>query len=150
MNHRSGPSLQVVARYDARGGMQLEGGPVELRQLAEVIRAARPEGAEYSLTTPEGADPRPYDGFLYSMAVSATDELVHVTRQSDSIHIAGSRAGLALLSQSILHVADQAETNSLTGSVNYHVHIEYHEGHPFLGTGSEPFTIMLRNARRQF
>lgn len=137
------PHLAVVARYDRQGGIEIAGGPDDLRHLADLLLSERPE-AVFKLTVPQAGEAAPFDGFVSSMSVETANQKVRITRRGDSICVAGSGAALTSLARSIEFVANGTEANRDGNAA--HIHIEFYEGHPFLQSDSEPLTVALRSA----
>lgn len=133
--------LAVVARYDSRGGIEIEGASGDLQRLSDILVSADLESV-FRLTIPESGDAAPYDGFLSSICVLKRGEKARIARRGDSIRVEGSEAALGLLSQSIKFLADKAD--DAAGPVPLHMHEEPYDGHPYMELDSEPLIVALR------
>lgn len=134
--------LQLVARFERSGGIELEGSAAGLLRLAALLRRGD-DGMVYQLTVPADREAGPYDGFLAQLRLKTTAEPVRIYRDAETLQIEGSSAGLETLSQNIEFLVSSAAGPDAIEEGHRHVHIEYYEGHPFLAQETEPLTIVL-------
>jgi hypothetical protein len=75
------------------------------------------------------------------LSVECFGQKARIAREADAIQIHGPKAALESLAKTIEFLAASAEDEG--GVCPRHLHIEYYEGHPFLGPDSEPLILTV-------
>ena len=135
--------LQVVARFEREGGIELEGTAEALGRLATLLRRGGADGA-HSLTIPTDRAAAPYDGFIAQLRLETTSGRVRIHRDGDTLRIEGSAEALVTLAQNVAFLVSQGGATGSVCDEHRHVHVEYYDNHPFLSQEAEPLTIVLR------
>lgn len=134
--------LELVARFEVGGGIELEGPAAGLLRLAALLRRGD-EGTACQLAVPADREALPYDGFLAKLRLEATAGRVRIYRDAETLRIEGFPEGLEALSQNVEFLVSSAVGPDAIEQEGRHVHVEYYENHPFLSQEAEPLTILL-------
>jgi len=107
--------------------VEVEGSSAALRNLAESFRTATGNATSWQVTS-AGPDE------VHVISVRRTDSLVQIRYSSGALSIEGAQSKLDVLADNIEYVAF-SDPNSA------HIHVEHHEGHPYLAPGSIPLVV---------
>ncbi len=122
MNHR----LLLNSVSVVGGDLELQGTPDALRELASCLRSAGSlETCIDANAIGEGAPQR--------VCVRVTKGMVRIYRLAAVLCIGGSPERLEILAGNVDTIASSGPGN--------HIHVEHYEGHPYLGSTSEPLVI---------
>jgi len=125
--------IDIVGRF-GRSGIDLEGSAMSLLEFAGRVEGLR--GREtFGLRMPS-APASPYTGYLRSLEIKVGEGNVHILRDDDRVHIAGSVEKMGILAKNIASLASQESNHS-----SEHSHIEYYPGHFYLAEESEPLVL---------
>jgi hypothetical protein len=115
--------------------VEIAGSRSELSEIASWIRNQR---SPIAIVNSE-QNPAPYTNNVAVIVIqeSASEKVVmRVDHDAASLHVSGSSKLLHCLADEIRELATDAEPG-------YHLHLEYFDGHFFLGPGSVPVVVQL-------
>ncbi|HEX8598466.1 MAG TPA: hypothetical protein VF952_08120 [Chloroflexia bacterium] len=127
----------VTGYYEKGQSILLQGSATALRELGAIL-VANEDTTLVHLYVPQAKAAEPYDGFLSVLQVVESEGFVEVRQTGSTLAITGSKENLAILSESILFLANQPE--QVSGIPN-HLHIEYLPDHYYLASSSLPLVI---------
>jgi hypothetical protein len=123
----------IVRVFETTGEIELAGSAKELSLLSrQLLFDNKTVNLEY-----ESLEPFPYSRNLESIQVKHfSDQAVKISIEGNSLLIEGSRDKLLILSENFDRQGDELK--------NYHIHIEYYDGHFFLSPDSKPLIVNFK------
>jgi hypothetical protein len=125
----------LAIRYnDPTGEMELIGNSGDLEELGERIRVGSCGVVQLNIT----GSPSPYSRFFRQIELrnNPGKVVLAVAPDRETLIIAGDRWALEIFGENIKSVARGAEGD-------YHLHVEYFEGHYYLSEESEPLVVSV-------
>lgn len=131
----------LTARYANTGETEIEGDFDGLLKLSKALSGELPS----TEIVFDSGDAQPYDALLELLRVDQEpdDRPVLIVRVARQLVLSGSPSKLGVLAENIRFLLSSgADPNS---SIQDHIHIEYHENHPYLDAKAAPLTISYIN-----
>lgn len=134
--------LEVVARHEHAGGIEMEGQSEALLRLAALLAEGDATTTD-AFTIPCDRVAAPFDGFLTRLRLRAVRGPVRIRRDGETLCIEGSAEALGILAQNVEFLASSVVGPGDARDQDQHIHLEYYAHHPFLAPEAEPLTVVL-------